>query len=232
MHNTFPLRRRALLPSLALLLILVENLPFLPILQAFAGEIFKGAAVSIEVPREFEIVPSAEQFVEVVLGARAGGYPSFNIIVLPPDRTVPADAAAFAKRTLDSYSKVGISGEKAEAGTVKLAGRDTFFMVIDYSRNGTEIRSHVASVFLPDKEIVFTFIDAAENYESSRPLLEKILSSVSLTDPLPAAAAAETSESRDPVPAAVRATGVLFILVAFYFAAHRFLMKGRDKVER
>lgn len=197
----------------------VENACFWPVPCAYSAERYEAALFSMEIPAGFKTIDSKDRYVEAVIVPESGAFPSFNVLRLPPSRTVPDSDHSFGNATIESYRSVGITNcSLQQAVKTTIGGQPGYMAVINYSRSGRQMESRVASLYLEEGDLVFTLVDLADNDAASSSLFEKILNSIALNSVSPRS---PEPSARRPWLATLAALLFLLSLAFVYRLRHR-----------
>lgn len=129
---------------------------------------------SISIPEVFEIVPAPSPTIGLLIRAKSGGFPTFNVLTVP-GVSEPSTGQSDEQNIVDNYSQVGILDAKVlKSWHQPIAGANSFAAELAYNNSGQTYVSSVAIVPGNGRHYVLTFIDTKANFEGDKALRDQL----------------------------------------------------------
>lgn len=138
--------------------------------------------LSLAIPAEMETIAVDNPQVEIALRARAGGFPTFNLISMAGRYDLERPEEALLEEVSRGYRGIGLTDTRVTASEIHVVdGVRVFHVILTYMGPGDV--PFVASVrIVPsrDRHFVATFMDEAADYDESVSLETRIVESMSI----------------------------------------------------
>lgn len=124
----------------------------------------------------------------LILKPNAGRYPTCNIIIEGGSLTIASsNLSKLTEQVLASYRSVGLTDAAPRNAAIrKVAGRDSFAVLLDYMDRGVEVRSDVTLIpHSRNTYLIFTCITERSQFDQLTPYSTTMLESISIKKVLP-----------------------------------------------
>ncbi len=144
---------------------------------------------TLTVPNNYEYLKSPSPTVPVIIKAQNSSYPEFNIVVETEKSSAPVEISKndWAKKVKEEYALVGITKievEKSYNRTLPL-NVEMVTVEITYQLGDDELSSIVGRIRTTNNDLIITYKDNSNIFESRRDEFDKIIAGLKVLQPLP-----------------------------------------------